>query len=301
MKLKRHSLIAILALSWLASCDDAEFSADNKKINPHSITDRPECTDQQKDSVGAHIAFVIDNSASNGSTRIATDCPGMQNSNGRVYCSQATMRETATMAGVQYLQTLTDREPNNPLAESFLSLISYPSVNGRTTHITSVSSKTASSTFSDYLDFTRNPNGDTPLYQGLSGGSRALSGALSADERAKVIIIVTDGFNTDRGLNQIYSLAQQFRSMGGKIYAITNTDGKNRAERVADYRKLIGERSNKYSQEFTNQEYIGRVVGENGHNPILKEISDAYFEIDNASEMPAVMEKIVINGAINCK
>ena len=281
-----------LVVLTLISCARTKFNGESE--NP------PQCVEEAKDALGAHIAFVIDNSGSNGSDA-ETDCPGMQRANGYYYCSQPTMREISVLESVEFLDAMTKAEPTNAQAESILTLISYNDTRANT-HLSNVSTRNgALAPFTNAVQFARRPYGDTPLLRGLQNGYQALQNSLSTnDPRAKVMIIVSDGYNTDRQLNPIYSISQQFRAAGGKIFAITNTDGKNKAERDQYFHNYMKQRPN-WSSEYTNQEYVARVVGENGHQPILKEISDAYFEVDNANDIPKVMKKIVVEGAVSCK
>ena len=201
------------------------------------------CADQTR-SIGAKIAFLIDNSQSNE----LTDCPfpvktGGRNSSGQpLYrCELETNREKAVLASFDFLQKIAEQEPNNSAAVSNVAITSFPTseLGGFMVQSTWRPTKSGErSALSTLLRFARQPEGQTPYGEAMAGAQNVFNG-LAGDGRANMAILVTDGLPTDRNPSAVQAKADQLRQSGVRVVTVYVTGKVQRSQRYTEHRKLL--------------------------------------------------------------
>jgi hypothetical protein len=243
----------------------------------------PECKPEQK-TIGADIAFLIDNSNSNA----VTDCPeakdaGLFNGVAVYECMAETNREAAVKAAFDLLSEIAAKESDNELAKSKLSIASFPSKENYVTGWTDQSKgwiETNSSNkdqLTSVMAFSRKPSGLTPYLAAITGAENAFN-KTTADGRAKVAVLVTDGEPTDSDPSAVETKASALRSQGIKVITIYVTGSESRATRIKNHTDMMrGINDNRLKQTGKNwfaaayasfTEYVTALVG-NGTKPGL--------------------------------
>lgn len=213
-------------------------------VPPVIVDPEPICKPTQI-SVGADIAFLIDNSNSNA----VTDCPDSKESgtfNGvAVYqCQKETNREIAVKAAYDLLADIAAKESGNPMALSKLAVTSFPSAADYVTGWTDQSKgwidvNTANrSELDTVMSFSRRPSGLTPYLGAFTGAEQAFD-LTTADGRAKVAVLVTDGEPTDSDPSLIEAKAAALRSAGVKVITIYVTGSESRATRLGKHTSMM--------------------------------------------------------------
>jgi len=206
----------------VASCDfDAKAETTTPPVNPEKPVVEPTCEDDEI-SVGADIAFLIDNSNSNA----ATDCQdpekvGNFRNAGLYSCSGETNREKAVKSAFALMQKISEKEPDNSLALSRVSVASFPSKDNFEGGWTQESNgwlntdTTNLDALVQSMNFTRTPFGLTPYGSAFAAGSELFAG--SETERNKVAVLVTDGEPTDQDPESVAIQAQELRDQGVEV------------------------------------------------------------------------------------
>lgn len=306
MKKSLHYLIPLFISSTsLISCNDSEFKGTAKTtlVRPSDdeikkFTDTPKCVDQQKSTLAPNIALIIDNSASNGTTSIATDCPAMvaysRSSTGRnLYrCNAPTMREAAVKSLVASLQGLASRESANPLADANIAIGSYPASTSRTSW-TPVS-QLDQTTLDRSLAFTRFPDGDTPLSVGLDQARLFGSTADGGGSRKTMYVFISDGFPNDEYASSTIQRAQELNA-NSDVFVITNTNGSNYVSRSQDFRSIMS------SRNYFTENWYRSMIGYDESEGVMNELADKHFVVDSANKVPEILNYIVnSSGGIQC-
>ncbi len=243
----------------------------------------PICKPEQK-TIGADIAFIIDNSNSNAET----DCPearaaGTFNGVAVYECMAETNRELAVKAAFEMLSGIAEKESSNEMAKSKLSIASFPSKENYVTGWTDQSRgwiETNSSNrdqLTSVMAFSRKPSGMTPYLAAMTGAESAFD-KTSTDGRAKVAVLVTDGEPTDSDPSAVEAKAAALRAQGVKVITIYVTGSESRGTRIANHTEMMRDINNtRIKQTGKNwfaatyasfAEYITALVG-NGTKPGL--------------------------------
>lgn len=295
-------VFVLFASIGLISCNDSEFKgtakttlirADDEQIQ--KFTETP-CVDQNKATVAPNLVIAIDNSASNGSASIATDCPNMSQIrylDGSVgyQCNSATMREAAVKDLVTSLQGIAADEPNNPLAASNIAITAYPTANYSSWNSVQQLNDT---NLDQILAFTRRPAGDTTLGTAID---RALSLGQIADQtndRKTMYVFISDGFPTDENVDLVAQKALQLNSLAD-VFVITNTSGSNYDLRSQDFRNILSQRS------YFSEAWYSKMIGYSESEGMMNDLADQHFVVDAASQVPQILDYIVkSSGGIQC-
>ena len=214
---------------------------------PPVITDPvepPVCKKEQK-TIGADIAFIIDNSNSNA----VTDCPesieaGMHNGVAVYECMAQTNREVAVKAAFDLLSDIAAKESTNAMAQSKLSIASFPSKEDYVAGWTDQSkgwietNGTNKDKLTSVMSFSRKPSGLTPYLAAMTGAESAFA-QTSADGRAKVAVLVTDGEPSDSNPSAVEAKAATLRSKGVKVITIYVTGSESRGTRIKNHTDMM--------------------------------------------------------------
>jgi hypothetical protein len=287
------------------SCGQAKFSGDESSSvakNP------PQACTETKSSVAPNIAFIIDNSGSNGSRDMSTDCPGIKlNPDGSATCSEPTMREIAVQKMIRTLKDFSAKDPANPLSAANIAVSAYP----RTTFTAGHNAWKSVSKYKDDLSdvdqlmaFTRSPGGDTPLQVGMSAANSLLEAADKSNSRRTVIIFVTDGFPNDRNVSETVSMATSLKEKT-EVYVVMNTNGSNYQERRGSYVESMSKRwhsgtSSYATPSMTQEEYFSTMIGNNENEGVMNVLADKQFFADSAIQVPDLLEQIVSSTTQQC-
>lgn len=303
--------LGLLLTLLLISCNESNFKGTAKttlvKPKPEEILVKPPlCIDQGKSTLAPNIAFIVDNSASNGSAGMTTDCPGQQNSYNGVYCSQPTMRENAIKSVVSSLATVMNSESNNPAAVSNIAVSMYPrtgagifSLYDRWIPV----SQLEQNTLDQMLEFTRYPDGDTPLLTGIQAANR-LKQTAQGNGRRTIFVFISDGFPNDAYVNNVLNSARQLNA-SSEVFVLSNTNGSNYDARRADLIDVMAPRwSNGRSYaipSMTSTQYYNIMLGESENDGVMNELADKHFVVERAADMPSVLKHIInTSGGIQC-
>jgi hypothetical protein len=254
----------------------------------------PVCKPEQK-TIGADVAFIIDNSNSNA----VTDCPeakeaGMHNGVAVYECMAQTNREVAVKAAFDLLSDIAAKESTNAMAQSKLSIASFPSKEDYVTGWTDQSkgwietNGTNKDKLTSVMSFSRKPSGLTPYLAAMTGAESAFA-QTSADGRAKVAVLVTDGEPSDSNPSAVEAKAATLRSKGVKVITIYVTGSESRGTRIKNHTDMMrGINDSRVKQSGKNwfaatysnfTEYMTALVG-NGTKPGL--VSKISSQTDDA-------------------
>lgn len=300
--------------------------------NPSPV-DAPVCRDDQK-SVGAQIAFIVDNSNSNA----ATDCPGARKTGSfqgaETYeCDRETNREKAVLSSYDILAAIAAREPSNVDALSTVAVASFPTresyTDGSQIHTNgwlNATGNTSRNNLAEAMKFARTPFGLTPYGSGLSAAKNLFSMATN-DSRAKVLVFITDGEPTDRDPLAVASQAMDIRSTDVELITIFITGRETRAQRKSNHADML-RRFNEASMRdgsgtwYSNNirgfdEYISLINGTNNVGGLVTEISSKVdercvdqgankcnrltVEVSDAESLKSTLQSIIKSRAIKCE
>ena len=341
-------LVGVIGLLILGACSKAEFKGTNRNnaeakppvVEPTPVptstpTPTPSpvaCTDKQF-SIGAHVAFLIDNSNSN----TATDCPkGMKVGTFRgtdLYeCQEATNREKAVLAAFDVLAEVAAKEPDSANAKSSLSVVSFPSdanfVDGwaiKSNNGWLNASPADRSAIEKSLVFTRRPMGLTPYGAAMSAGN-SLFENIGDTNKAKIAVLVTDGEPTDRDAVLVSEKADALRAKGVKVFTVYVTNGQDRAKRISDHTAMLRSFNDRsiadgkgpwYAQRYPSfDEYTRDLLGQGASLSLVEKVSSKtdsacedktgsrcerrIVEVENSTALTSVFRSIV-NSAVRCE
>lgn len=292
------------------STPESVTTATEVATNTDPAVTPPVCQNQTR-SIGAQIAFLIDNSQSNE----ATDCPfpaatGSKNSSGRpLYrCELATNREKAVLAAFDYLQQLAAKESDNAAALSSVAVTSFPATEFEGYKLQSDWRKVVSEQrgeLANILRFTRQPLGQTPYGEALAGAQAVFSRA-AADQRGKMAILITDGLPTDRNPSVVQAKAEALRQSGVKVVTVYVTGSGERQQRYADHRSLLSKFESIYQTSKQHwydtgsyssfDQYLTAILG------LAQGISkNEVVEVADASALAKTLQSIISQQAIRCE
>jgi hypothetical protein len=329
---------ALAASLVLGACNDAQFNAETRKNAEPAPPDAPpppppenppRCTDQLE-RLGAHVAFLIDNSNSNA----ATDCPGsvrLSQGNEAWECRQATSREVATLAAFDTV--LAAGGASNAVdARSRVSVAGFPvsNINGNPQlDWIDVAPGDARDQLAAGLRFTRRPGGLTPYGEAVDAATELFSG-LENDGRGRVAVLVTDGEPTDRDPAEVAAKAQELTKMGVELITVFVTSGETRAAREARHIEMLrnfnqSSLSNGQGPWYTDRyptfdswtaDLLGRGGSQGGSLGLIRQISSKVdpscqdatgsrcerrmIEVGQASALKSTFEQIIRSRVIGC-
>ncbi len=265
-------------------------------------------------SIGAELAFLIDNSNSNA----ATDCPSPTKV-ARVggvdlyECQGETNREKAVLAAYDLLSAVAKNEPGNAKAKSDLSIASFPTsndyVNGHQVQAGGWldSSSAARADVASAMLFARKPSGLTPYGAALEGGSELFAQAAS-DGRAKVAVLVTDGEPTDQDPSGVLAKAEALKQAGVTIITVFVTNSEARASREAKHtemlRKIVESTNGDWfdRSEFPKfADYMTALLGSQTKKSLIAKISAKVVEVDNSAALKDAFLSIIKTQVIACE
>jgi len=339
----------ILGVSLLGACSTAEFKGTNRKNaqtptaepspdptvippGPTPTPGPPQCTDKQV-SIGADVAFLIDNSNSN----TATDCPqskkiGTFKGTDLYECQQATNREKAVMAAYDVLAGVAANEPGNADALSSVAVVSFPTesnyVDGWAIKSNNGWLETTGSTqkaLENSLAFTRKPFGLTPYGAAMTAGNSLFS-SLNAANKAKVAVLVTDGEPTDRDAVAVVEKADELRAKGVQVITVYVTNGQDRSKRISDHNNMLRTFNDRsiadgkgpwFAQRYASfDEYTRDLLGQGSSLSLAEKVSSKtdtscqdkpgarcerrIVEVENSSALTSVFKSIV-SSAVRCE
>ncbi len=275
----------------------------------------PPCQDSEG-AVGAHVAFLIDNSNSNA----ATDCPaptrtGTFRGSDLYKCGGETHREQAVLAAYDVLATVAAQHAGRAEAQSSLAVGSFPTradfVGGwakATDGMVAADGATRQSVAAA-LAVSREPFGLTPYGAALTGAA-ALFDGLADDGKARVAVLVTDGDPTDPDPAGVAAQAAALAAKG--ISVITVLYGaEGRAKRFAQHTALmrsIDAASVKaglgpwYARTYaTFEAYMAALLGDPGHKALAETISaGGVVEVKDSAALTEAFLAIIKTKAIKC-
>jgi len=309
-----RALAAIGVMLLAIGCNGADFSADDRAtaappppdvttttipttVTTKPIAPTPECRDGQQ-RVGAHVAFLVDNSNSNSDT----DCPnrrriGSLNGSDIFECGSATNRETATLAAFDTLArvraTAVTPGEEQALATSRMAVASFPATsNGRDGTDgwelrtrggwLNVDDPARRAELGSSMSFTRRPGGMTP-YGAAVDAARALFRSVPDDGKAKVAVLVTDGEPTDRDPVAVAEASADLARRGIELVTVFVTRGETRSQRVAKHTEILRTyntnsvnqgRGTWFASRYQSFEaYIANLLGSNGTVSLLDRLT----------------------------
>jgi hypothetical protein len=338
------SVIFGLPAIFFVSCGGANFAGlggeksksntvqSNSPIPTSPADEAPICKPSQR-SIGANIAFLIDNSSSNS----LTDCPGATKS-GRfqdtdVYsCSGETNRERAVLAAFDLLGDVSTRD-QSPSAASNLSIVGFPAANNAVQGVQIatngwVSTRPAQenrATVKSALQFTRQPMGATPYGSAVNAATELFSLAPVSDERAKVAVLVTDGEPTDRDPADVAARAQALQASGVEVITVFITNSQTRADRQSVHAGMLASWEQRSrpghfynSQRYTSfDDYLNDVLGRAGRVSLTEAVTSKVVptcvdavgsvcqrwkvEITDSAGLSNVVKQIIRTRAVRCE
>jgi hypothetical protein len=296
----------------IAACS---FDA-SKDATPAKKKPTPPCKDDEI-SIGADIAFLIDNSNSNA----ATDCQnpekiGTYKHVGLYKCGSETNREKAVKSAYDFMKSVSDKEASNELAKSRVSIASFPSSDNYMGDWTQESKGWISvegdnkSEVSSSMLFTREPFGLTPYGSAVEAAKELFSG--DSGEKAKVAVLVTDGEPTDEDPESVAEQAKKLRAQGVDVITVLVNSGVARQERAVKHTEMMakinqGNIDNGNGNWFTNayndfNGYMSSLIGGADKKPLADRIADGQVvEVADSKGLEEVFLKIIETKAIKCK
>ncbi len=297
-----------------ASCD---LVAENGGVTlPPPPPPPPQCEPTQQ-LVGAHVAFMIDNSNSNA----ATDCPsptktGTFQGADLYVCGGETSREKAVLSAFDTLLAVAAKEPANANAISTLAISSFPTtadyVGGWARETQGMLDVLPASrdTVKSAMQFSRKPYGLTPYGAGLAGADAMFQG-LADDGKAKVAILVTDGEPTDRDPLAVIDTAAALKARGIDVITVFYTGADARAVRQAKHVAMLRDvdaanrRAGKgpwYANSLASLEaYVKALLGDGSQKSLAQAISSGVVEVQDAKALEAAFQAIIRTKAIQCE
>ena len=347
----RHSfwsVVITLPAFFVVSCGGANFvgldrgkSKENSKPNtvqqqsPIPTTpasDAPICKPSQR-SIGANIAFLIDNSSSNS----VTDCPGASRA-GRfqdtdIYaCSSETNREKAVLAAFDLLADVSTRD-QSPTAASNVSIVGFPAANNAVQNVLTATngwiatrpSQQNRATIQSALSFTRQPMGATPYGSAINAASDLFSLSPASDERSRVAVLVTDGEPTDRDPADVAARAKALQSSGVEVITVFITNSQTRAQREVAHQSMLASWEQRSrpghfynAQRYTSfDDYLKDIFGRSGRVSLADAVTSKVVptcvdsvgsvcqrwkvEIADSAGLANVVKQIIRTRAVRCE
>jgi hypothetical protein len=291
------------------------------------------CEDQKR-TIGAQVAFIVDNSNSNA----ATDCPsatkiGEFNGSNNYRCGGQTNREKAVLAAYDILESVSKQVGSAGAAESQVSVASFPTKDSYTDgwKIQSngwipASGAANRSALSTSMGFSREPFGLTPYGSGLTAATQLFSTAQD-DERSKVLVFVTDGEPTDRNPLGVGEQADMIKASGVEIVTVFITGSATRDQRKADHASMLKRFNDNsiqngdgpwYSGSISSfDQYIGLINGTSSQLDLVNTMSSKadikcvdqtgnkcqrmIVEVSDSNGLKSVLENIIKTRAIKCQ
>lgn len=245
----------------------------------------------QETLVGAIIAFVIDNSNSNG----VSDCPQAQilgySGSAPIYkCKEQTKREKAILSAHQILGGI-GKLKTQDISQSTISVSSFPTksniYNGWKINQKWLNpSKYDLNSIQKNLLFTREPVGETPYYSGLYAAYTLFKKVSKSSSKEKVVFFITDGFPTDKDPQKILSIANNLKNLGVKIDTVFVIDSQTRTNQVQNHKKEL--LSKGYSVNS-----VDLLLGLNGKKSVLEQISNEIIDISNFNLLEKMIQNLI--------
>ncbi len=283
----------------------------------------PICEDDEQ-AIGAHVAFLIDNSNSNA----ATDCPeatqvGTFQGSKLYECGDETDREIAVRAAFDVLNKVRTDNGNSAESTSEMSIASFPTkqnyktgyaIQGQGWVDVTAANK---SQVTNATKFARKPFGLTPYGAAMSAGTELFNG-VGNDGKAKVAVLVTDGEPTDRNPSSVLTKANALRAAGIEVFTVFVTAGQSRSERYAAHSKMMSD-FNKNSIDNGNgpwyddskyaslSSYVKALIGVNASdfdNGLAAKVAGKaanVIEVSDSKALKAAFLKIIKTRAIRCE
>ena len=338
------SVVITLPTFFIVGCGGADFvglGRDKSKTNtvqqqsPIPTTpssEAPICKPSQR-SIGANLAFLIDNSSSNS----VTDCPGASKS-GRfqdtdIYsCSSETNREKAVLAAFDLLADVAVRD-QSPAAASNVSIVGFPAANNAVQNVQMATNGWVGTrplqqnrlTIQSALQFTRQPMGATPYGSAINAVSDLFSSSPAADERSRVAVLVTDGEPTDRDPADVAARSKALHAAGVEVITVFITNSQTRSQREALHQSMLAgweqrSRPAHYynAQRYTNfDDYLADIFGRSGRVSLADAVTSKVVptcvdsigsicqrwkvEIADSASLANVIKQIIRTRAVRCE
>jgi hypothetical protein len=214
------------------------------------------CSDDTK-PVGTHVAFMIDNSGSNG----ATDCYMRKDIDKYRYeCSGPTKRERAVYAVYDYLKAFAAQNTGGDTeakarAASKMAITKFPldpkiegdqafqrnpqSESGDGWFNTSINQQDA---LTAVMSFTRKVYGSTPYYEAITGAKTVFASLKDADaSKTKIAILISDAEPTDANPELVVKLADELKKNGVTLITVKLTEASGFGVRLQEHKSMIKE------------------------------------------------------------
>ena len=280
------------------------------------------CSPSQQ-SIGAQIAFLVDNSNSNAATDCAAATAAGQFNGVNLYrCGSATNREAAVLAAYDLLAQIATNEPSNPLAKSAVAIASFPTSQN---YVTGWAQQTSGfvavdaqgrATIENSMKFSRSPMGLTPFGAAFTAASQ-IFGSAANDARAKVAVLVTDGEPTDQDPGQVKAQADALKAAGVQVIVVTYnaTHASRTADALRDLTNLEstsvnGGRGHWYGSRYSSFDaYVQALIGVDAKGqavstPTLAQAvssSGQLVEATNAANLKATFTNLIRSQAVSCQ
>lgn len=344
LKVSLPMLVSIPVFLTLLSCGNASFvgGGNGRKSKTNTVTstspipttpasEAPICKPSQK-SIGANIAFLIDNSSSNA----VTDCPGASKSgqfqDSEIYsCYGETNREKAVLAAYDLLSDVSTRD-SSAAAASNISIVGFPAANNAVQNVQIATNGWVSTrpstenraTIQSALRFTRAPMGATPYGTAVTAATGLFSGSTD-DGRARVAVLVTDGEPTDRDPADVAAKAKVLQDSGVEVITVFISNSQTRAQREAAHQSMLASweqrsRPNHFynAQRYRSfDEYLNDVFGRGGRVSLADSVTSKVVptcvdtsssvcqrwkvEIPDAAGLANVVKQIIRIRAVRCE
>ena len=288
----------------------------NRSTNP---VDTPLCEDTQF-TIGANLALIIDNSASNNDT----DCPDRRlvgNFRGtEVYeCRGETNREKAVLTVFDTMQNIS-QTARDASAQSRMAIASFPTRNDysggwSSSQVWYGTANILQRAFvAGAMKFSRKPFGNTP-YKAAMEAARELFNRSPNNDNNHVMILITDGEPTDRDPKEVLQIANDLKSSGIQLITVFVTGNKTRGQRLATHREMLEEFDNGHLANFgtpwydENQyndfsDYLSYINGSSNRKPLSEALttdSNRFYEASDSSRLSEVLANVVRKEVIKCK
>lgn len=260
---------------------------------------------------GGYVAFVVDNSESHN----VSDCPNRHklgahpvNKQEHLYeCRESTARERAVKYATQILGSFGEK---NADATSFVSFALFPQMNQDPRWYNATKDRQI---LSNDLKLLRRPLGVTPYHEGLTSGIRIFSSLTdkhAKDDKPRILLLITDGFPTDKDPERTLQLAQQLKTQHRvKIISVMVTGKSNQNELRNKHESFMRSfpmtptpwMHSRYNAKF--EPYFLHLLGDgtDNHPGLLAKMSDEVIYIEDSHSLPKAIDKITAREALGCR